>query len=246
MTGSAEIERLDSVGSTNDEARRRAEAGAADGAVVVAREQTGGRGRRGRAWASPPGNLYASFVLRPGVPPSRAAEIGFVAALAVADTVAALAPAGVTVRCKWPNDVLADGRKISGILPEASLAPGGGLDFVVLGIGLNVAHHPADTAWPAISLARLGSAATVEDALAVLVPALDRWRGAWAREGFAPIRAAWLARAAGLGREIRVRLHEGEIGGRFADLDERGTLLLDCGPAGIRRVAAGDVLLAGL
>jgi BirA family biotin operon repressor/biotin-[acetyl-CoA-carboxylase] ligase len=243
MTAPARFVVFDRVVSTNDEARRLAASGAADGTVVLAREQTGGRGRQGRAWASPPGNVYASFVLRPAVPAARAAELGFVAALAVADTVAALAPPGAAIRCKWPNDVLANGRKVAGILPEAALKPEGDVDYVVLGIGLNVAHHPDDTARPATSLAAFGARAGADEAAAALVAALGGWRRRWEAEGFAPVRETWLARAAGLGAEIRVRLGAGEIGGRFAGLDEKGALLLDGGEGGVTRVAAGDVFL---
>ncbi|HYC65338.1 MAG TPA: biotin--[acetyl-CoA-carboxylase] ligase, partial [Reyranellaceae bacterium] len=118
---------LDSVGSTNDEAGRLAESGAAEGTVVWALEQTGGRGRRGRVWASPRGNLYSSTILRPDCAPVRAAELGFVAGLAVADLAK-----GRDVRLKWPNDVLVDGGKVAGILPESSVAAGGRIEHVVM------------------------------------------------------------------------------------------------------------------
>ena len=108
---------LASVGSTNDEAARLADTGVPEGTVVWSREQTGGRGRRGRHWASPPGNLYTSTILRPACAAPRAAELGFVAALAVADIV----PVGRPVRLKWPNDVLVDGGKIAGILLESAV-----------------------------------------------------------------------------------------------------------------------------
>ncbi|HYD04356.1 MAG TPA: biotin--[acetyl-CoA-carboxylase] ligase, partial [Reyranella sp.] len=120
---------LQSVGSTNDEAARLAEAGAAEGTVVWAREQTGGRGRRGRVWASPVGNLYTSTIVRPQCQAPRAAELGFASALAVTDIV----PAGRDVRVKWPNDVLVDGGKIAGILPESSIGADGGVEHVILG-----------------------------------------------------------------------------------------------------------------
>src|SRR6185436_12611332 len=124
---------LQSVGSTNDEAARLAAAGAAEGTVVWAREQTAGRGRRGRHWASPVGNLYTSAIVRPDCPAARAAELGFVAALAVADMV----PAGRPVRLKWPNDVLVEGAKVAGILPESSIGADGQAEHVILGIGVN-------------------------------------------------------------------------------------------------------------
>jgi len=143
---------LQSVGSTNDEATRLAETGAAEGTVVWSREQTGGRGRRGRHWASPIGNLYSSTILRPACSAPRAAELGFVAALAVADMV----PAGRDVRVKWPNDVLVDGGKIAGILPESAIGAGGEVEHVVLGIGVNVAFAPQLPALPRRSARRLG------------------------------------------------------------------------------------------
>ena len=129
---------LPSVGSTNDAALRLAEGGASEGTFVWAREQTGGRGRRGRSWVSPPGNLYCSTVLRPECPASRAAELGFVAALAVADIV----PAERRIRLKWPNDVLVDGGKIAGILLESSIGQDGLVEHVVAGIGVNVGFAP--------------------------------------------------------------------------------------------------------
>ena len=117
---------LDSVGSTNDEAARLADAGAREGTVVWAREQTGGRGRRGRHWVSPVGNLYSSTVLRPDCVAQRAAELGFAAALAVSDIV----PTGREVRVKWPNDVMVDGGKVAGILLESSIGQGGRVEHV--------------------------------------------------------------------------------------------------------------------
>ncbi|HEY0521750.1 MAG TPA: biotin--[acetyl-CoA-carboxylase] ligase, partial [Stellaceae bacterium] len=110
----------DRLGSTNDEAKRLArDDGAAHGTVVWALEQTQGHGRTGRVWASPPGNLYCSTVLRPDCPAARAAEIGFVAALAVGDALTPLLPGSARLGYKWPNDVLVGGRKVSGILAEA-------------------------------------------------------------------------------------------------------------------------------
>ena len=129
---------LDSVGSTNDEAARLADAGAPEGTVVWSREQTGGRGRRGRHWASPVGNLYSSTILRPDCAAPRAAELGFVAALAVADIV----PPGRALRVKWPNDVLVDGGKVAGILLESAIGQTGQVQHVVAGIGVNVGFAP--------------------------------------------------------------------------------------------------------
>jgi BirA family biotin operon repressor/biotin-[acetyl-CoA-carboxylase] ligase len=225
---------LDTVGSTNDEAARLADSGAPEGTVVWSREQTGGRGRRGRRWSSPLGNLYTSTILRPDCAASRAAEIGFVAALAVADMV----PAGREVRVKWPNDVLVDGGKVAGILLESAVGDGGRILHVVAGIGVNVGFAPQlpDMRYPGAALG-----GTVETALGKLVAALARRVGEWRRSGFAAVRSQWLAQAGPLGAVVDVRLGEGLVRGRFAGLDHEGALLLETadGPC---RIVSGELL----
>ncbi|MGD9880513.1 MAG: biotin--[acetyl-CoA-carboxylase] ligase [Reyranella sp.] len=225
---------LDTVGSTNDEAARLAEAGAPEGTVVWSREQTGGRGRRGRRWSSPVGNLYTSTILRPACGAPQAAELGFVAALAVADMV----PADRQVRVKWPNDVLVDGGKIAGILLESAVGDGGRVLHVVAGIGVNVGFAPQlpEMRYPGAALG-----GTVEAALEKLTGALARRLAGWRREGFAAVRANWLAQAGPLGAEVDVRLGEGLVRGRFAGLDPEGALLLDTAD-GPRRIVSGELL----
>jgi BirA family biotin operon repressor/biotin-[acetyl-CoA-carboxylase] ligase len=225
---------LDSVSSTSDEAGRLAEEGAREGTVVWARRQTGGRGRRGRVWASEPGNLYSSTILRPDCPAARASELGFVAGLAVAD----LVPVGRDVRLKWPNDVLVDGGKIAGILPESSIADGGRAEHVVLGIGVNVGFAPQlpDARY---SAAMLGG--TVEAALEGLAAGLARWMAVWRQQGFETVRAAWMAKAGPLGAAVDVRLGEELVQGRFAGLDRDGALLLET-KDGPRRIVSGEIL----
>jgi BirA family biotin operon repressor/biotin-[acetyl-CoA-carboxylase] ligase len=225
---------LGSVGSTNDEAARLADAGASEGTVVWAREQSGGRGRRGRNWASPVGNLYSSTVLRPGCVAQRAAELGFVAALAVGD----LVPAHRSVRLKWPNDVLVDGGKVAGILLESAIGQDGRVEHVVAGIGVNVAFAPQlpEMRYPG---APLGG--TVEAALEGLARALAARLAQWRREGFETVRREWLAKAGPLGVEVDVRLGEGLVRGRFAGLDQEGALLLETAE-GPRKIVSGELL----
>lgn len=225
---------LDSVGSTNDEAARLADGGAPEGTVVWARQQQGGRGRRGRSWASPPGNLYSSTVLRPECPASRAAELGFVAALAVGD----LVPPSRAIRLKWPNDVLVDGGKIAGILLESAIAQDGRVEHVVAGIGVNVAFAPqlAEMRYPGAALG-----GTVEAALEGLTRALATRIAQWRRDGFGVVREAWLAQAGPLGAEVDVRLGEGLVRGRFVGLDHEGALLLDTAD-GPRKIVSGELL----
>ena len=230
------------LANTSDEARRRARDGAPEGTLVTARMQTEGRGRQGKRWVSEPGNLYASLVLRPDVPIARAAQLGFAASLAVADTLGRFAPAaGATL--KWPNDVLLGGKKVAGILLESEGDPGGGVRFVVLGIGVNLGSYPTDSEFPATSLKAAGRDAAPEAFLAALAPAFLVWYERWRRDGFVGLRQAWLDRAAGLGQALRARLPGETVEGRFAGLDDDGMLLLD-GPAGRRRIAAADVFPA--
>ena len=225
---------LPSVGSTNDEAARLATAGAPEGTVVWAREQTGGRGRRGRRWASPAGNLYSSTILRPACRAAQAAELGFVAALAVADIV----PRGRAVRVKWPNDVLVEGGKVAGILPESSVGTGGTVDYVVMGIGVNVGFAPQ---LPEMRYPGAAIGGSVEAALENLARALAFRLGQWRREGFRSVRTAWLALAGPVGLEVDVKLGDELVRGRFAGLDREGALLLDT-PAGRRKIVAGELL----
>jgi BirA family biotin operon repressor/biotin-[acetyl-CoA-carboxylase] ligase len=225
---------LDSVGSTNDEAAQLADAGAAEGTVVWAREQTGGRGRRGRHWASPVGNLYSSTILRPDCAAPRAAELGFVAALAVADIV----PAGRAVRVKWPNDVLVDGGKIAGILLESAIAQTGRVEHVVAGVGINVGFAPQlpEMRYPGAALG-----GSVEAALERFTNALAARLVEWRRDGFETVRAAWLAKAGPIGAEVDVRLGEELVSGRFAGLDREGALLLDT-TTGPRKIVSGELM----
>jgi BirA family biotin operon repressor/biotin-[acetyl-CoA-carboxylase] ligase len=231
---------FDRVASTNDEARRLAEAGSGERLAVTADVQTAGRGRQGRAWVSPHGNLHVSFVLRPPVKPAEAGAFGFGVAVAVAETVERLAH-GVDAKCKWPNDVLAGDKKVAGILLESRGTPEM-LDWLICGIGLNVAEAPENTAWPATSLAALGADTPVERALETLVARFDHWYRHWLAEGFASLRQAWLARAHALGETLKIRRNGDEREGKFVGLDPGGALVLE--HAGGRRetISYGEVL----
>ena len=239
-----QLHRFATVGSTNDEARRLARDGAPEGTLVWAAAQSAGRGRRGHLWQSPPGNLYLSLVMRPEAPAARAPQLGFVAALALGDALDQLAGPGLQLRFKWPNDVLINGGKLAGILLESEMAAAGGLDFVIIGIGVNLVSAPRDLEYPATSLADqdvsgITPVSLLEALAAHFIVSVERWRN----EGFAPVRAAWLRRASGIGEAIRVRLERLTIDGRFLDLDYDGALVLD-GKDGPRRIAAGEVFPA--
>ena len=227
----------ESVGSTNDEARRLAEDGsAADFIVVAADRQTSGRGRRGRHWVSPPGNLHCSVLL--SAPKLEVAvQLGFVASIALVDALVHILPVG-QFRSKWPNDVLMNGRKVAGMLLEPV-----GQGWIVLGLGVDVASAPPpdQVTMPAAALSELGWNGDALSVLSAFCVAFEPWVQCWRKDGFAPIRAAWLDRAQGLGRPIEVRLERETLSGVFRGLDTDGALILDQAAAGQRRVMAGDV-----
>jgi BirA family transcriptional regulator, biotin operon repressor / biotin---[acetyl-CoA-carboxylase] ligase len=213
---------------------------------IVAREQTAGRGRRGNTWVSPRGNLYATLLLKDPAPPLHAPELSFVAALAVLDAIADRAPAlAGHLALKWPNDVLCGAEKLAGILLEGHML--GDKIAVAIGVGVNCMHHPAQTSYPATDLAAAGAQVSAEDLFAALSRAMLRRLAQWQNgAGFAGIRRDWLARAAGIGETMRVRLPDREMSGRCEGLDEAGCLLLRRADGTLQAIAAGEVFaLAG-
>jgi BirA family biotin operon repressor/biotin-[acetyl-CoA-carboxylase] ligase len=232
----------DVLGSTNAEALSLARQGECGALWVVARRQTAGRGRRGREWISEPGNLYASLLLTAPSPAEHWPELSFVAALAIHDAIVEVAAElRPQLAIKWPNDLLLAGAKFAGILIEGE---GGGEGAVVVGIGVNCASHPADTDHPATDLATAGARIAPDTLMAALSAKMLGRLAQWNQgEGFSTIRADWLARAAGLGDDVRVRLADREIVGRFEALDARGGLVLRLPDGKATTVAAGDVFI---
>jgi len=204
----------ESVSSTNDEAKRLArDEGAVHGTLVWSLKQHAGRGRRGRSWSSPEGNLYASLVLRPSCSPATAAQLSFVTAGALADAVQPVLPEA-ECRCKWPNDLLIDGAKAAGILLESETDMAGGLEWLVLGIGVNVQHFPADAGYPATSLQNEGARVTDPGLVLVrFIQSFHTWYQVWEKDGFEPIREGWLQYARGLGHPVTVRLEQSTLSG---------------------------------
>ena len=225
---------LDEVGSTNDEALALGRAGAPHGAAVAARSQTAGRGRRGHAWASPPGNLYLSVVLRPRLAPTRLAGLAGACGLGV------LRIADEAL-LKWPNDVYARGRKLAGVLVEAARDDAGEL-FAVCGVGVNVARAPRGL--DAISLAELGGAPPLPSLAEALregvVSLVDAWAAAEGDRPLDGIRDAYLARLAWLGETVRVlAARDGEdlARGVFETVDAWGRAVVDGVPYPSERAA---------
>jgi BirA family transcriptional regulator, biotin operon repressor / biotin---[acetyl-CoA-carboxylase] ligase len=232
----------DSIGSTNAEALLEARLGERGPLWVTAAQQTAGRGRRGRPFVSERGNLYASLLLTDPSSADRAAELSFVAALALHDAVCELAATLASrIRFKWPNDLICDGAKFAGILVEGESASGRPLAAVV-GIGVNCANHPAGMAYPATDLAAAGANVSPETLFRTLSGTVRLRLAEWDRgRGFAAIRTAWLARAIGLGDVIRVSLPDRELQGRFESLDDAGRLLLRHETGALETITAGDI-----
>jgi len=247
---------LATIGSTNEEAAERARRGESGPLWVTAQAQTAGRGRLGRSWHSPSGNLYASLLLRDPSPFERAPELAFVAALALRDAIVAEAPSLATqLGFKWPNDLLLAGDKCAGVLIEGEVGRNG--VTVVIGIGVNCAHHPAPpqesrlgertVLYRATDLRAHAANVTPQRLFARLSATMCLRLAEWARgQGFAKILDSWLAAARGLGEDIRVHQGECEKTGRFVGLDPAGRLILQLPGGTIEKISAGDVFPSAL
>lgn len=244
---------LEATESTNDDALEAARAGDPGQLWVVSREQLAGRGRHGRQWTSPPGNLYASLLLLDPCDAATAPQLGFVAGLALHEAVEAVIGIGAPrLSLKWPNDLLLDGAKISGMLLEGHRVGTAGTLAIVIGIGVNVASAPTGTPYPATTLSIIRPGLTREEVFLALSASFARTFSAWRASArmniadpFGPIRRLWLERAAGIGREVTLRLPSGEKKGIFEGLDRFGRLQLN-GPSGLELIDAGDLYFPNL
>ena len=241
--GDWRVERFETLDSTSEEARRRAAGGDPGRLWIVADRQTAGRGRQGREWRSPSGNFHGSALLVDPCPMAQAPLLGFVAGVAARAAVEDLGARGV--RLKWPNDLLAGGAKLSGMLLEGW--SGGGRPFAVsLGIGINLASHPRDLAYAATDLSALtGRPVPVREMLERLALRLDEALAVFARgAGFPAVRERWLSQAAGLGEPLRATTAAGPREGLFEGVDARGRLLLRVQDA-IETIESADIALLG-
>ncbi|OQY20349.1 MAG: biotin--[acetyl-CoA-carboxylase] ligase [Desulfobacteraceae bacterium 4572_35.1] len=239
------VEHYNEIDSTNQRAQELGEQGAAEGSVVIAEEQTAGRGRMGRRWSSPAGvNLYTSILLRPQMLPMQASQLTFLSAVAVARTIEKVV--GVKVNVKWPNDILLNGKKVAGLLNELS-AEMEGIHYVVLGIGVNLnmteEQFPADLRYPATSL-MLASGSVVNrlDFAQELYCQLDVLYKLLNSHGFIPIRIAWESLFDMLGTKVSVDCGQQRFCGTVAGITEDGALLLSLDDGTQQEVYAGDVM----
>ncbi|HEV7250927.1 MAG TPA: biotin--[acetyl-CoA-carboxylase] ligase [Shinella sp.] len=235
-------EALAEVGSTNTECLERARKGALSGLWITAERQTGGRGRRGRAWFSEPGNLYASLMLVDPAPMERLGSLPLAVAVAVQAAVSRIMPlAAPDVLIKWPNDILVDRRKVCGILIEGETLPDG-RHGLAIGIGINVAVAPDAGLYPVATLRDFGAAASPDELFAYLFQSMAETLSLWdAGRGISAIMERWKQVAGGIGENITVNLPDRSISGRFAGIDDTGLLKLETDDGGARLIAAGDV-----
>lgn len=240
------LKRYKLLASTSDLCRTLAEAGEPDGLAVLADRQSAGRGREGRPWYSPAGNLYLSVLLRPG---GEAAECGcwaLLAGVALAEALLAflpgrLIPADAGIALKWPNDILLGNAKLGGVLVETAIDRAALLAWLVIGFGANIATAPAVAERATACLADAGVSPVPETVARILLDRLLCWRERYAALGFAPVRAAWLGFGPALGDPASLHCHSGLVRGTFAGLGAEGELLLEV--AGRRRVfSVGEVM----
>jgi BirA family transcriptional regulator, biotin operon repressor / biotin---[acetyl-CoA-carboxylase] ligase len=232
--------------STNAEAMRRALAGEAPPLWVLADRQTAGRGRAGRAWASQPGNLFASLLVSTTCPPALAGQLSLVAGVAAIDAIRKAAGQGAPAgpRLKWPNDVLIGTAKTGGILVESTTRRSGAERLAIIGIGLNLVSAPDDLARAATFLSAHGLSLSPTQALCFLAETMDGWLRTWNdAQGFAHVRHAWLDRAGPIGEPLSVHTGQGVAVGHFAGLDEEGALLVAGTDGTERRFTYGDVMI---
>ncbi len=233
---------LDDVQSTNTECLAKAQAGDPGNLWITARRQLGGRGRRGRPWVSEAGNLYASLLLIDPAPGHALASLPLVAALAVHGAIArALPDPDASLKIKWPNDVLLNGGKISGILLESGMVPDG-RRAVVIGCGVNVAHAPKEAMYATATLRDAGTAVSADELFAYLCQSMARELARWDEgKNMAETRDLWLRHATGLGKQITVNMSNASIEGIFRDIDDTGCLILEKPDGALQSIAAGDL-----
>jgi BirA family transcriptional regulator, biotin operon repressor / biotin---[acetyl-CoA-carboxylase] ligase len=226
------LRRYDVLDSTNEEAIRLARGGEVGPLWICAAQQTAGRGRRGRAWASEPGNLFATLLTEAAR--RNSAQTGFIAAISVVEAIRRFVP-GDRVRIKWPNDILIGAGKCAGILVEQVSDR-----LVAVGIGIDLVNYPSGVG--AVSLSAVcGFIPAPDHVLASVAQEMDAWLSLWTKSGFTPVREAWLARAAGMGELIRAATPLGNVDGIFENLDSDGALLLRDAGGMMHRITAADV-----
>jgi BirA family biotin operon repressor/biotin-[acetyl-CoA-carboxylase] ligase len=234
----------ESLPSTSDLLLRLAAAGEPEGLAVLARRQTAGRGRDGRQWQSPDGNLYLSLLIRPDAPAREAPSWALLGAVALAEALAGFLPDPAALRLKWPNDLLLGGAKVAGMLCESAAGQDGRIEWLVLGLGANLAVAPPVEGRAVTCLADHGARAEPEAVAVRVLRAVEGWRRRLRAEGRAPLVTAWMARGPDQGAPLTLRIGGGQTSGRYRGLDGDGALLLET-EGRTRRFASGELTPGG-
>ena len=235
---------METVDSTNEEAKKLAKLGeskAPDGTLVWALSQTKGRGRANKKWHSPKGNLYFSLILRPDICLNSAAQLSFVTAVALCGAIGEVCEPGIEVYCKWPNDILLYDRKVAGILLETEGDSHNKVKFVIIGAGVNLAHFPEISDFPATSLVEEGQAVPDIKMLEAFTRHFMDWANRWMDDGFEHIRLEWKRLAKGIGKEVQVNHASHSEKGVFVDLDPNGALILEQSGQ-MKSISAGSMI----
>ena len=232
---------FDSLTSTMDEARARALEGIEDGSVIIALQQSQGRGRRGRVWESIPGNLYLTYITYLDVPLSGAPQLSFVSCVAVGEELRPFLPPTNILTYKWPNDLLLNEKKVGGLLLEAVHIPDEKKIGYLIGCGINLRSYPQETHYPATSFQNEGMYLCLEEVLHGVVSSIQQYISLWRKEGFTPIHTLWMKEAANLEKKITVDLQGKIQEGVFKGIDGEGALILAT-PQGVVKVNTGEIL----
>jgi BirA family biotin operon repressor/biotin-[acetyl-CoA-carboxylase] ligase len=233
------IERFDTITSTSDACASKAAAGEPDRLLILADLQTAGRGRAGRTWSSPRGNFHASALLRPNIPAGQGGLFALISGLAILESLEPRLPTPSPLSLKWPNDVLANGAKLAGILLDATIERGI-ITTLIIGIGINLTDAPKLDTRATTSLAALGGHVTPPELAPAICARLDHWQKSLAADRGETLRTTWQSRAHKQGAPLAI--DAGRITGRFAGIDADGSLLLRQGET-ITTIRSGDVAL---
>ncbi len=238
MTFNWTIDHHACVESTQTLLKEKAKGGAQEGCVVSAEKQTAGRGRQGKVWIAPEGNLSMSFLLRPHCSPAQAGQYSFLVAVALSKTLDKYIEKGHVKHLKWPNDILIDGQKCAGILLESDLSDEGKIEALYIGVGVNILHAPPERcALQEVSSQEVSASLL----LAKFLENIKKYINLYKENGFLSIREIWMEEAYKLKEEIKVRLPDKTLTGVFEGLDEDGALLLRLDNGVLERVSAGEV-----
>lgn len=245
-----EIVAFNSVSSTNEVLKKLViEEQVKNRIAVIAKKQTSGYGRRTRKWESPQGNMYCSALITPTPRQIKdVTQLSFVVSVAVAEAIESLSETVVT-QCKWPNDVLIKGQKVSGILLETIGKTSVPLQHIVVGVGINVENAPTDIknlSYPVSSLSDEGIDISVNEMLPIYLKHLKKWLDIWEEQGFDSIKEFWLQRAKGIGEEIKIDFGKNSMSGVFSGLDQDGALLLRLSDGKERRITTGDIFFSSV